>query len=422
MLKFLKKLCYNFFVLCLSYRSLLNDLIPFLQKKITKLLLKLNVILNSLIASFCFLGLTIKRKIKSTYLYILNAFDSHSDLQADKMDLIEKKETPVVPPKKEDEIWYIIIIILSTMRSIYLLFGESDKEFDNEATTMWNMDEKININTNFFKNNSIAKGDANYDNGFFASDTASIGAESINYFQESYFLFILIIGFFVTLVYGKVLFISVCGSTRKSVSLFNSASLEFLWTFIPAFFLVISSIPAYTVLYGGEIRYNAPKMTIKVLGHQWFWSYEFPEFFVFENYNNSQSGTYSLYMDPLYNQLNGSFRLLETSPWGLILPTEVEIRFFITSVDVLHSWSLPSLGIKLDACPGRLSEVSSFIKRPSTFFGQCSEICGANHGFMPIHVFSMNYENYEFFKVLEIDFVDTEIFLFVKTNNLTKEI
>ena len=129
-------------------------------------------------------------------------------------------------------------------------------------------------------------------------------------------------------------------------------------------------------------------MTLKIVGHQWYWSYEYSDFS-----DNDKSVNFDSYMITTNDLTLGAFRLLETDN-RVVLPTNTHIRLLITSADVLHSWAVPSFGIKIDACPGRLSQASLFVKREGLFFGQCSEICGINHGFMPIAVKCVNVDNF----------------------------
>jgi cytochrome c oxidase subunit 2 len=138
---------------------------------------------------------------------------------------------------------------------------------------------------------------------------------------------------------------------------------------------------------------STPDLSLKILGHQWFWSYEMSEFKTC-SVNQSQTLKYSCYMMvvdglPLGDQSPSPyFRLLETNK-RVVLPTETHLRLLVSASDVLHSWTVPSFGLKVDACPGRLNQVNLFIKRSGLFFGQCSEICGVNHGFMPIAVLAL---------------------------------
>lgn len=132
-----------------------------------------------------------------------------------------------------------------------------------------------------------------------------------------------------------------------------------------------------------------PIITLKVIGSQWYWSYEYSD--------NLEFSDEPLIFDSYMVQENdlelGQFRLLEVDN-RVVVPTNSHIRVLITASDVLHSWAIPSLGVKLDACPGRLNQTSMFIKREGVFYGQCSEICGVNHGFMPIVIEAVSLEDY----------------------------
>jgi cytochrome c oxidase subunit 2 len=169
----------------------------------------------------------------------------------------------------------------------------------------------------------------------------------------------------------------------------HSNAVEITWTIIPALILLSLASPSFTLLYNLDEIPN-PELTLKILGHQWYWSYEISDF---NSCYGSQSLKYSSYMltsEALKeNNSMGFFRVLETNK-RVALPTNTHIRLLITAVDVLHSWAVPSFGIKVDACPGRLNQANLFIKRYGVFFGQCSEICGVNHGFMPIAVLAMS--------------------------------
>jgi len=142
---------------------------------------------------------------------------------------------------------------------------------------------------------------------------------------------------------------------------------------------MIIAIPSFALLYSLDEVIN-PSMTLKVIGHQWYWSYEYSDSSNPKNILNFDS-----YMKSEEDLTLGNFRLLEVDN-RIVLPIKIHIRLLVTAADVLHSWAVPSLGIKVDACPGRLNQVFLFLKREGVFYGQCSEICGINHGFMPIVV------------------------------------
>ena len=122
-------------------------------------------------------------------------------------------------------------------------------------------------------------------------------------------------------------------------------------------------------------------LTIKATGNQWYWSYEYSDY----TSENGESINFDSYIIPEDDLESGQLRLLEVDN-RVVLPVQTHIRVLITSADVLHSWAVPSFGVKVDACPGRLNQTSLFIKRAGTFYGQCREICGVNHGFMRIVV------------------------------------
>nr|WLE67058.1 cytochrome c oxidase subunit II [Aphidius gifuensis]WLE69060.1 cytochrome c oxidase subunit II [Aphidius gifuensis] len=155
--------------------------------------------------------------------------------------------------------------------------------------------------------------------------------------------------------------------------------LELIWTLIPMLILVFMAVPSLKILYMVEEIIN-PFMTLNILGHQWYWSYEYVDF-------------KNLSFDSFMIQDNfidlGNYRLLEVDN-HLIIPYNMNIRFLVSSVDVIHSWAISSLGIKVDATPGRVNQIMSNLNRVGIFYGQCSEICGLNHSFMPIVLESTN--------------------------------
>nr|ALO64575.1 cytochrome c oxidase subunit II [Osmia bicornis] len=159
-------------------------------------------------------------------------------------------------------------------------------------------------------------------------------------------------------------------------------TIEIIWTIIPAIILLFICFPSLKILYFTDELWNPIFFTVKSIGHQWYWSYEYPEFnnFEFDSYMNKNFE---------YN----SFRLLDVDN-RLIIPLKISIRMLTTSTDVIHSWTVPSMGVKSDATPGRINQMNIFALRPGLFFGQCSEICGMNHSFMPIVLESTSYNNF----------------------------
>nr|AKA09875.1 cytochrome oxidase subunit 2 [Leptocoris augur] len=154
--------------------------------------------------------------------------------------------------------------------------------------------------------------------------------------------------------------------------------IELIWTSMPAITLIFLALPSLHLLYLID-EVNKPLLTLKTIGHQWYWSYEYSDF------NNVE---FDSYMKPSNELENYEFRLLDVDN-RVVLPMNTQIRVLITAADVLHSWAVPALGIKIDATPGRLNQGCFKISRPGLLFGQCSEICGANHSFMPIVIESV---------------------------------
>ena len=170
----------------------------------------------------------------------------------------------------------------------------------------------------------------------------------------------------------------------------HSSLLEIIWTIVPAGILVLIAIPSFSLLYSLDELID-PSVTLKVIGNQWYWSYEYSDYSGFVSDDNDLC--FDSYMISTNDLEMGTFRLLEVDN-RIVLPINTHIRLLITAADVLHSWAVPSFAIKVDACPGRLSQASLFIKREGVYYGQCSEICGVNHGFMPIVVKGVSVNSY----------------------------
>nr|APH08664.1 cytochrome c oxidase subunit II [Conasprella wakayamaensis] len=166
-------------------------------------------------------------------------------------------------------------------------------------------------------------------------------------------------------------------------SLVEGQEIETIWTIVPAVILVFLALPSLRLLYLLD-EISDCSLTVKSIGHQWYWSYEYSDFSNIE---------FDSYMIPTNELEPGDFRLLEVDN-RVVLPTQTDIRFLVTSADVIHSWTVPSLGVKVDAIPGRLNQLGFFIKHPGVFYGQCSEICGANHSFMPIVLEAISLNNF----------------------------
>lgn len=206
--------------------------------------------------------------------------------------------------------------------------------------------------------------------------------------------------FFILLVFGLIawlLYKSISDYSEENnpvPELFtHSTNLEIIWTILPALLLVIIAIPSFALLQATESKVM-PNMTLKVVGHQWYWSYEYSDYTIDQPELEEQNDiSYDSYLIPETKLTLGSLRLLEVTK-RVVLPVKVNIRILVTAADVLHSWAIPSFGIKVDACPGRLNQTHLNINRPGVYYGQCSEICGVHHGFMPIVVKVVKYTQY----------------------------
>nr|YP_010381698.1 cytochrome c oxidase subunit II [Augilina triaina]UDL72073.1 cytochrome c oxidase subunit 2 [Augilina triaina] len=170
-------------------------------------------------------------------------------------------------------------------------------------------------------------------------------------------------------------------SKLSSRNILENQLLETLWTLIPAITLIFIAMPSLKILYIMEEMIN-PSITVKVMGHQWYWTYE---------YSDKKKMEIESYM--INKPKTKEFRLLEVTN-RMILPFLTQTRMIISSSDVIHSWTIQSLGLKMDAIPGRLNQSSIMLKKPGVFFGQCSEICGMNHSFMPISLESINMKSF----------------------------
>lgn len=190
--------------------------------------------------------------------------------------------------------------------------------------------------------------------------------EQLNFFHDHSLLILILI----TTLVGYLIFILFFNKLNNRF-LLHGQTIEIIWTILPAIILLFIAFPSLRILYLLD-EINNPSISLKTIGHQWYWSYEYSDFF------NIEFDSYIL------NNISlNSFRLLDVDN-RIILPIKNQIRILVTATDVLHSWTIPSLGVKIDANPGRLNQTNFFINRPGLYFGQCSEICGANHSFIPI--------------------------------------
>nr|YP_010166649.1 cytochrome c oxidase subunit II [Leconectes striatellus]QRV62740.1 cytochrome c oxidase subunit 2 [Leconectes striatellus] len=199
-------------------------------------------------------------------------------------------------------------------------------------------------------------------------DSASPLMEQLTFFHDHTLMILTMI----TILVGYLMF-SLFFNKYINRFLLEGQTIEVIWTILPAIILIFIALPSLRLLYLLDEISN-PWLTLKSIGHQWYWSYEYSDFKKLE---------FDSYMIPMNELMENGFRLLDVDN-RVILPFNSQIRIIVSAMDVLHSWTIPSLGVKIDATPGRLNQTNFFMNRPGLFYGQCSEICGANHSFMPI--------------------------------------
>jgi cytochrome c oxidase subunit 2 len=221
--------------------------------------------------------------------------------------------------------------------------------------------------------------------GMGLQPAASPVMEDIHWFHDSLLMpIITIITLFVTalLLYVMVRFRRNNNPTPSNFT--HNTSVEVLWTVIPVIILVVIAIPSFKLLYKAD-RTSDPEMTLKVTGNQWYWNYEYPD-----------NGDISFDSNLLEGKdlPEGAPRLLETDN-KVVLPIDTNIRILVTASDVLHNWAMPAFGIKIDTVPGRLRETWVRITKEGTYYGQCSELCGVRHAYMPIQVEAVSKEKFQ---------------------------
>nr|YP_010502495.1 cytochrome c oxidase subunit II [Thyrsites atun]UXC97322.1 cytochrome c oxidase subunit II [Thyrsites atun]UXX50383.1 cytochrome c oxidase subunit II [Thyrsites atun]UZP16862.1 cytochrome c oxidase subunit II [Thyrsites atun]UZP16875.1 cytochrome c oxidase subunit II [Thyrsites atun]UZP16888.1 cytochrome c oxidase subunit II [Thyrsites atun] len=218
-------------------------------------------------------------------------------------------------------------------------------------------------------------------------DAASPLMEELLHFHDHAMMIIYLISVMVFYIITAMITTSL-----TNLYILDSQEIEIIWTVLPAIILILIALPSLRILYLMD-EINDPHLTIKAIGHQWYWSYEYTDY---------ESLEFDSYMIPTQDLAPGQFRLLDADH-RMIVPVESPVRMLISAEDVLHSWAVPSLGVKMDAVPGRLNQTAFIAARPGVFYGQCSEICGANHSFMPIVVEAVPLEHFETWSYLMLE-------------------
>nr|AAN06728.1 cytochrome c oxidase subunit 2 [Percus strictus oberleitneri] len=208
---------------------------------------------------------------------------------------------------------------------------------------------------------------------FNLQDSTSPLMEQLTFFHDHTMMILVMI----TMLVGYLM-LTLFFNKYMNRYLLEGQIIEVVWTILPAITLVFIALPSLRLLYLLDEISN-PSMTLKSLGHQWYWSYEYSDFKNLE---------FDSYMIPINEMKNNNFRLLDVDN-RIVLPFNTQIRILVTATDVIHSWTVPALGVKIDATPGRLNQTNFLMNRSGLFYGQCSEICGTNHSFMPIVIESV---------------------------------
>jgi cytochrome c oxidase subunit 2 len=222
----------------------------------------------------------------------------------------------------------------------------------------------------------------------YFQEAATPAMEGIINLHNDIMAIIIFIAVFVMWMMGRTMWLFTADKNPNPSKVVHGTTIELVWTIVPSIILVTIAVPSFALLYSMDEVID-PAITLKVIAHQWYWSYEYSD------YNTSDEDTiaFDSYMIAEDDLELGQLRLLEVDN-RVILPINTHIRVLITSTDVVHAWAIPSLGVKCDAYPGRLNQVNTFIKREGIFHGQCSVLCGVNHGFMPIVVEAVSLQDY----------------------------
>jgi heme/copper-type cytochrome/quinol oxidase subunit 2 len=225
--------------------------------------------------------------------------------------------------------------------------------------------------------------------GLYFQDSASPQMEALIELHDNIMYYLVAILFSVGWIQGAI--IKNFDSAKSPISnkyLNHGTLIELIWTITPALILVLIAFPSFKLLYLMD-EVTDPSLSVLAEGHQWYWSYEYPDFL------NSDGDfvEFDSYLVPESDLEEGALRMLEVDN-RVILPEITHTRFILTAADVIHSFAIPALGVKCDAYPGRLNQFSVLINRLGTFYGQCSEICGILHSSMPIVVESVSLEKF----------------------------
>ncbi len=218
--------------------------------------------------------------------------------------------------------------------------------------------------------------------GLFFQDNATPQMEGLEELHNNIFFYLAIIMFSVSWIFASII-INFARSYISNKYINHGTLVELIWTITPALILILIAFPSFKLLYLMDEVID-PSLVIYAEGHQWYWSYQYPDF------TNTEEDTieFDSYIIPESDLEKGRLRMLEVDN-RVIIPELTHTRFVVSAADVIHSYACPSLGIKCDGYPGRLNQSSVYLNREGTYFGQCSELCGILHSSMPISIQSV---------------------------------
>ncbi len=219
--------------------------------------------------------------------------------------------------------------------------------------------------------------------GLGLQDAASPLAERIHDFHNMLLWIIIAIAIFVLALLVWVIFRYNHKANPEPKQFSHNVFIEVVWTLVPIIILTVIAIPSFRVLYYND-RTETPEMTLKIIGYQWYWNYEYPD------HGNIAFDSYMVADEDIKD---GQVRLLSTDT-QVVLPVNTDIQLLISAGDVLHSWTIPAFGVKMDAIPGRWNEAWVRINKPGIYYGQCSELCGKDHAYMPIEIKAVSKEDF----------------------------
>jgi heme/copper-type cytochrome/quinol oxidase subunit 2 len=317
--------------------------------------------------------------------------------------------------KKVDKYYLLSIIINIKVNKVFGSINDILISLKNQINCgmFFTKDNEILILLDFLKNVIHTYGTDRYYNKFLKFVNLSQINPYILYNKNEFEFF------YVEKNFNKIIIIDNLNTFKKYYGIqyryyfYSDAILEFLWTLFPSIILLFLAIPSFGLLYSVE-KVALPELTVKVIGHQWYWEYMYSDYMSidYKYYINKNNKSYEVmfssklednyiiesYMINDEDLPLGGLRLLEVDN-KIMLPINTSIRLLITSDDVLHSWAVPALGIKMDACPGRLNEIIINIREIGFYYGQCSELCGWYHGFMPISIQSLQPEDFRYWAI-----------------------